>query len=176
MANPDTVREQVRELAATTGEVVHFGAKEGDHVVYLEKGKGGSAVQTVSSVGDRMPLHSTSLGKAILGELPSAQVDEIVTETTFTERTPHTITDAETLHQELETTASRGYAIDDEENILGVRCIGTPVNVSGTGGIGALSISGPARRITDERISSELQDQLVQTANVIEVNSLYSSS
>lgn len=174
VADPDTVREQVRELADETGEVVHFGAKEGGHVVYCEKDRGDSAVQTVSKVGERMPLHSTSLGKGILAELPRNEVDQIIQEHGLPERTPNTITDVEDLNHELDKTASRGYSIDDEENIPGVRCIGVAVNVPGTETMGALSISGPSRRMTDERITNDLQEKIAQTANVIEVNSLYS--
>lgn len=174
IADPDTVRAEVRELAKATGEIVHFGAKEGANIVYIEKDQGDSAVQTVSNVGDRMPMHSTSLGKAILAELPREEVDRIVREHGLPERTENTITDLNGLCQNLDETASRGYAIDDEENIPGVRCIGAAVNVPGTETIGALSISGPSQRMADKRVKNELQEILTQTANVIEVNSLYS--
>ncbi|NUB93780.1 IclR family transcriptional regulator [Haloterrigena sp. SYSU A121-1] len=174
VADTNTVREEVRELADITGEVVHFGAKEGGHVVYLEKDRGDSAVQTVSEIGEKMPIHSTSLGKAILAELPRNEVDQIVEEYGLPERTENTVTDVGDLHEELDEISSRGYSIDDEENIPGVRCIGAAVSVPGTEAIGALSISGPSQRMTDERITNDLQERIAQTANVIEVNSLYS--
>ncbi len=174
VAKHDIVREQVRELADATGEVVHFGAKEEGRVVYIEKSRGDSAVQTKSRIGGRMPMHSTGLGKAMLAELPAADVERIVAEHGLEQRTEHTITDVEELYAELEETAERGYSIDDEENIPGIRCIGMAVSVPETEVIGALSISGPSQRMTDERIEDELQPKLAQAANVIEVNSLYS--
>lgn len=174
VAERDIVREQVRDLADTTGEVVHFGAKEAGHVVYIEKSKGDSAVQTKSRIGGRMPMHSTGLGKAMLAELPAGDVDRIVDDRGLEQRTAQTITDREALHAELEETAERGYSIDDEENIPGVRCIGMAVSVPETEIIGAVSVSGPSQRMTDERIEAQLQTKLAQAANVIEVNSLYS--
>lgn len=174
VADPNIVRTEVRNLAAETGEVVHFGAEENGHVVYLEKDRGDGAVQTVSSIGDRMPMHSTSLGKAILAERTHKEVDQLIQAHGLPERTANTITELSDLYAELEDTAARGYAIDNQENIPGVRCIGVTVDVPGTDATGALSISGPSRRMTDARIADELQEILTQTANVIEVNSLYS--
>ncbi len=168
------MREQIRALADETGEVVHFGAQERGRVVYLEKAKGNSAVQTKSTIGGRMPMHSTGLGKAILSTLPPETVDRIVEEHGLEQRTEHTITSADELTDELEATAARGYSIDDEENIPGVRCIGMVVSVPETEVIGAVSISGPSQRMTDERLETELQPTIAQAANVIEVNSLYS--
>lgn len=174
VAEHDIVRKQVRELADATGEGVHFGAKEEGRVVYIEKSKGDTAVQTKSRVGVRMPMHSTGLGKTILAELSPEDVEQIVKKHGLEQRTEYTITDIEELHAELEETAERGYSIDDEENIPGVRCIGMAVSVPETEVIGAVSISGPSQRMTDERIEEELQPKLAQAANVIEVNSLYS--
>ncbi|WP_087715629.1 IclR family transcriptional regulator [Natronolimnobius baerhuensis] len=174
VAEHDVVREQIRALADETGEVVHFGAQERGRVVYLEKAKGNSAVQTKSTIGGRMPMHSTGLGKAILSTLPPETVDRIVEEHGLEQRTEHTITSADELTDELEATAARGYSIDDEENIPGVRCIGMVVSVPETEVIGAVSISGPSQRMTDERLETELQPTIAQAANVIEVNSLYS--
>ncbi|WP_430506249.1 IclR family transcriptional regulator [Haloparvum sp. PAK95] len=170
----EIVREQVRELAENTGEVVHFGTEENGRVVYLSKSLGDAAVMTESRIGKQMPMHSTSLGKAILAEFPREQVDEIVAEHGLPARTPNTITDSESLHEDLAETRERGFSIDDKENIPGVRCIGASVTLPEGEVIGALSISGPSERMTDERIYDELQEELAQAANVIEVNSMYS--
>ncbi|WP_226013325.1 IclR family transcriptional regulator [Halomicrobium salinisoli] len=173
IADHDIVREQVRELAEETGEVVHFGAEEDGRVVYMAKSKGNAAVQTQSRIGKQMPMHSTSLGKAILAELPRERVDEIVERHGMEARTENTLTDVAALHENLAEIERRGYSIDDEENIPGVRCIGIAVTVPEAGVLGALSISGPSQRMTDDRIENELHEKIAQAANVVEVNSMY---
>lgn len=174
VADNDIVRKQVRELAEETGEVVHFGTEENGRVVYMAKSKGNAAVQTESRIGKRMPMHSTSLGKAILAELPRDRVDQIAEQHGLAPRTEDTLTGLEALHEDLDEIEERGYSIDDEENIPGVRCIGIAVSVPEDGVLGALSISGPSQRMTDDRIQNELHEQIAQAANVIEVNSMYS--
>ncbi|MFC7078449.1 IclR family transcriptional regulator [Haloarcula halophila] len=174
VAKREIVREQVRMLAEQTGEVVHFGSEENGRVVYLSKSKGDAAVETASQVGKRMPMHSTSLGKAILAELPQETVENILERHEMTERTEATITEPDALFDELETTRERGYSIDDEENLPGVRCIGMAVTDPDAGVFGALSVSGPSQRMTDDRIENKLSEMVAQAANVIEVNSMYS--
>ncbi|WP_225336444.1 IclR family transcriptional regulator [Halomicrobium urmianum] len=174
IADHNIVRERVRELAEETGEVVHFGVEENGRVVYLAKSKGNAAVRTESKIGKQMPMHSTSLGKAILAEFPRDRVECIVQQQELAKRTKNTLTNLESLHEDLDTIEERGYSIDDEENIPGVRCIGIAVTVPEADVLGALSISGPSQRITDDRIENELHEQLAQAANVIEVNSMYS--
>lgn len=174
IADHKIVKEEVMRLAEETGEVVHFGAEEQGHVVYLSKARGDIAVETASRIGSRMPMHSTSLGKAILSKLPPEKRDRIIDQCEFSEQTQKTITDAEALREDLAEIRQRGYSIDDEENILGVRCIGMAVSAPDADVMGALSISGPSKRMTDERMENELSEQIAQAANVIEVNSRYS--
>lgn len=173
VAEHEIVRDQVRELAEGTGEVVHFGAEENGRVVYVAKSKGESAVETASRVGKRMPMHSTSLGKAILAEFSQDAVERIVDRHGLPEQTEHTITDEERLYEDLDAIRDRGYSIDNQENIPGVRCIGISVSAPEAGVLGALSISGPSQRMTDDRIENELKETIAQAANVIEVNSRY---
>lgn len=174
VAKHDIVKDEVNDLADDTGEVIHFGTEEEGQVVYISKARGDAAVETASNIGKRMPMHSTSLGKAILAELSPEQVDQIIEQCGLPKRTEATITHTEKLHEELEETRQRGYAIDDEENIPGVRCIGMAIAAPDADVLGALSISGPSQRMTDERIENDLSEILAQAANVIEVNSMYS--
>lgn len=174
IAKRDVVREQVRTLAEETGEVVHFGAEENGRIVYLSKSKGNSAVETVSQIGKRMPMHSTSMGKAILAELPSDRTKAILEQYELIERTENTITDPDQLLDELDDTHERGFAIDKEENIPGIRCIGMAVSGPEANVFGALSVSGPSQRMAEDRIENGLSEKVAQAANVIEVNSMYS--
>lgn len=174
VADFDIVEEVVTDLAEETGEVVHFGTEEGGQVVYLSKARGESAVETASRLGMRVPMHSSSLGKAMLAELPAPEVDAIIEKHEMVKQTESTITDLGELHDELDETRNRGYSIDDEENIPGVRCIGKAVSAPEVNLLGALSITGPSQRMTNERMEEEIHDKIAQAANVIEVNSMYS--
>lgn len=174
VADHEIVKEVVTNLADETGEVVHFATEEKGSVVYLSKSLGDAAVETASEIGMRTTMHSSSLGKAMLAELPPEQVDELIDEDEMVKRTESTITDLDRLKEELEATRKRGYAIDDEENLPGVRCIGKAVSAPEVDVLGALSITGPSQRMTNERMETELHDKIAQAANVIEVNSMYS--
>lgn len=174
VADHQIVKDVVTELAEETGEVVHFATEENGRVVYLSKARGDSAVETASEIGMRTTMHSTSLGKAMLAEFRPERVDDVVETHGMVERTASTITDRDRLHEELERTRERGYAVDDEENLPGVRCIGKSVSTPTEDVLGALSITGPSQRMTDERMATELHDAIAQAANVIEVNSMYS--
>jgi DNA-binding IclR family transcriptional regulator len=173
VGNYDVIREEVEKLAEETGEIAQFGVEEYDQITYFYKATGAQSVETASGVGKQQPMHSTALGKTILAYRPSECVEETVANLEFTERTPYTITDAEEFRAELETTRERGYGIDDEENIEGLRCIAAPVRTDERV-LGALSISGPSSRFTEERLHGELADSVTRSANVIEINTKFS--
>lgn len=174
VADFEIVEEVVTSLAEETGEVVHFGTEESGRVVYLSKARGDSAVETISRIGMRAPMHSSSLGKAMLAELPRSEIKAIFDEHGMTKQTDSTITDLDELHDELDETRKRGYSIDDEENIPGVRCIGIAVSAPEVNLLGSLSITGPSQRMTNQRMEHEIYEKIAQAANVIEVNSMYS--
>mgnify|MGYP000312536627 CR=1 FL=1 len=172
IGNYDVIRNEVEGLADETGEIVQFGIEEHNEVTYLYKASGEQAVETASRVGTKQPMYSTSLGKAILAYLPPEHVEDVIAGTTFTAKTTKTITDVETLHEELETIRERGYAIDDEENYVGLRCVSAPVKNDDTV-LGAISITGPSSRFTDDRLHGELANQVLRAANVIELNTKF---
>ena len=140
----------LHELVARTGETVHLGVPADGHVVYIAKVESPQSLRLVSRIGARIPMHCSAMGKALL-----ARMDEPALEIAFTRprdvRTMHTITSAEALQAELEKVRAAGVAIDDEENELGVRCIGTVVLGAGSAPVGAISVSAPATRMTHER-------------------------
>jgi len=103
-----------------------------------------------SHIGIRNPMHCTALGKAILAYYPQDQVEVIIREG-LPARTPFTLTSPESLRAELERIRGEGFAIDDQENELGVRCTGAPIFDYTGKVVGAISVSGPASRITRER-------------------------
>ena len=172
--NYDVIASEIDALAAKTGEVVQFGAEEHGWLVYLYKSKGDAGVETASSIGKREHLHSTSLGKAILSTYAEEEVKQIIVRRGLPEKTENTITTRAELFEELGQTQDRGYAFDDEENISGLRCISVPVFQDEENVFSAVSVSGPSRRMTQERVEKELVDAVSKSANVIEINSRFS--
>ncbi|WCM93299.1 SMP-30/gluconolactonase/LRE family protein [Acidovorax sp. NCPPB 2350] len=143
---------ELRALRDLTGETTYLGALDGREVVSLERCDGAHSQRSASALGQRKPVHCTSQGKAILSVLGEAERDALVRGLALKALTPRTITDRRRLQAELRVTAARGYAIDDEEIVAGVRCVGAPI-VDGRGQVrGALSVAGPAWRLTPERL------------------------
>jgi len=154
-AMPDLVAAAAFELRALrdlTGETTYLAALDGREVISLERCDGAHSQRSAAALGERKPVHCTSQGKAILSAMPDAARDAIVREAVLKPLTPLTITDRRRLQAELRITRSRGYAIDDEEIVLGVRCVGAPV-VDAAGQVrGAISVAGPAYRLTRARL------------------------
>jgi IclR family acetate operon transcriptional repressor len=138
------------DLVARTQETVHLGLPADGHVVYIAKVESPQSVRLVSHIGARVPMHCSAMGKALL-----AYLDEEALRAALhgprEARTAHTITAETALWRELEKVRASGVAIDDEENELGVRCIGTVVFGIGSEPVGALSVSAPASRMSLER-------------------------
>jgi len=166
---PDLVSaasSELRALRDLTGETSYIGALEGLDVVSLERYDSPHSQRSNASLGHRKPVYATSQGKAILSALPAEQRDSIVRELSLKPLTHLTITDRRRLQAELRIIQNRGYAIDDEENVIGTRCVGAPV-VDAQGVVrGAISVAGPAYRLTMARIEL-LGPELVEAARHI---------
>lgn len=156
-AMPDVVAAagmELRALRDLTGETSYFATLEGLEVLSLERCDGAHSQRSHAALGERKPLHCTSQGKAILAALPEAERDALVRDIALKALTPRTITDRRRLQAELRVTAARGWSVDDEEIVPGVRCVGAAV-VDGTGQVrGAISVAGPAYRMTLERLQA----------------------
>jgi DNA-binding IclR family transcriptional regulator len=151
----------LHELAEVSGETVHLGVRSGAEVVYIAKVESRHSVRLVSRIGARTPVHCSAMGKALLAALDPSDREPLLSP--LPRRTPHTITTAAEMRDELEAIRSSGFSLDDEENELGVRCVGAAV--LGTGGepLGAISVSGPAARLDRER-AAELGTSVIETA------------
>lgn len=155
----------VRELAEATGETVHLGIPDGSHVIYIDKLEGTNALQMRSRIGMRMPLYSTGLGKAILAFLDGADVDAILAEQ-LEQRTRNTITDPTALRRELEQIRKRGYAVDYEENEVGIHCVGAPVFDHAGRVVAGVSVAGPAFQFAEERLGALAELSLRAAAHI----------
>lgn len=157
-------------MAEKTNERAQFAKLEEDQVIYIYRAMSENAIPTTLSIGQYEYPHSLAAGKAMIAYLPEHRVDEIVDRHGLPKQTENTVTDLAELKKCLDAVRERGYAISDGERLRGVRCIGTPIRDDSGSVLGAISLSGPVRRMTDERIKTELEELLLQSANVVEVN------
>ncbi|OCA87097.1 IclR family transcriptional regulator [Pseudobacillus wudalianchiensis] len=156
----------LKELELETNEVVHLVVYDQGEVVYIEKLDGNETLRMHSKVGKRAPVHCTSVGKAILSHLPMADVLSTIERKGLPAHTSHTIVEKEVFLNELAKVKERGYALDLEENEIGIRCIAAPV-FDHTGSVAAaVSISGPTLRMTDERLGV-LSKRMIQAGEAI---------
>lgn len=159
-------RPHLRDLVAETGETAHIGVMRGGEVVSLVNWESSQTLRTPSTIGTRHPAHCSSLGKAILAFGAPEELDRFLLDRTLERYTRHTITSAELFRKEIESVRRIGYAVDDEEREDGLRCIGAPVFSSSGEAVAAVSIAGPAFRITRDRTSS-LAAAVMKTAGTI---------
>lgn len=163
------VRPYLRKLMEMTDETVHFVERDGVDAVYIDKIESyRNGIQMVSRIGSRLPLYCSGVGKAMAAELDEHEVEEIWNRSRILPLTPYTITDFEAFRRELSEIRERGYALDNEENESGVRCIAVSLK-DYTGRVKyAFSISAPVSRMDNERIRQlagyvlEIKDQIME--------------
>lgn len=147
------VRPYLQELVESTGETAHIAQLYGTTAMYLSQVEPFSMVRMFTTPGSIAPLHCSDVGKIFLADLPAARVDEIVRKTGLPARTPHTITDKPRLQEELQRVRAQGFALDDEEREMGVRCLSVGV-LNGAGKvIAAIGVAGPTNRLSRERVA-----------------------
>ena len=137
---------QLAGLVDAVGETANMAMLDGDAVVYVAQVPSKHSMRMFTEVGRRVPAHCTGVGKVLLAQLPDVEVLALVGRTGMVAQTPHTITDPDRLLRELEKVRQQGYAVDDAEQELGVRCVA--VAVPGGPSMTALSVSGPETRVT----------------------------
>ncbi len=148
---PMLAMAEMRWLRDLTGETVYFGAPNGAEMVIIQKAESTWANRTGAPLGSRRPLHCTGMGKAHLAALPPGEREALLSRLSLDPVTPRTITDAMQLRSQLDVYRLRGYALDDEEFMEGVRCVSASVPGEGGSSLGALTVSGPIYRMTPER-------------------------
>ncbi|QFG19811.1 IclR family transcriptional regulator [Actinomadura sp. WMMB 499] len=150
----DVVRQAQRvmdEISQEWGETVHLARLHGNEIVYLATCISRHSLAVVSRPGRRLPCYGTGLGKALLAERPWAETDALLPEI-LQARTVHTITDRAALRDELRRVRERGYAIDEQESTIGLRCFAVSLDFGG-GSVPkeALSFSIPIVRLDADR-------------------------
>ncbi|MBA9001825.1 MULTISPECIES: IclR family transcriptional regulator [Thermomonospora] len=139
-------RPALTRLVDEIGETANMAVLEGDAAVYVAQVPSRHSMRMFTEVGRRVQPHCTGVGKALLAQLSDETVREIIGRTGLAAHTPHTITDPDRLLAELDRIRAQGYAIDDEEQEVGVRCVAVPL--PGAPAPAAISVSGPSGRLT----------------------------
>jgi len=153
------------ELAEKTKETVHLVVLDQNEALYIDKvALNQTGLQMMSRVGSRIPLHSSSVGKVLAAYLDEDELDRMINAKGLPRRTKNTITNLLRFKKHIKNVKAKGYAIDDEENENGIRWVSAPIRDENGLVIGAMSISGPAIRLTLKAIQDSLKDQVCETA------------
>lgn len=161
-----TAKPYLDRLAARTGEAIHLVIRDGTDVVYLYKAEAGG-MHMGSRIGLRSPMYCTGVGKAIMATLSAGEVEQIWKSSHHKACTPHTITRYADLLAQLEKIRARGWAVDDEENELGIRCVALALPGAGGRADAAFSISSLAPNMSDERMEKLAATALLARAEIL---------
>lgn len=157
------------ELAKETGEVVHLAVEQDHRVHYIYVARGGeNSIQTATPIGTIQMLHATAAGKAIIAQYPVEAINDLIKNVGLPPLTKNTITDQDDLLAELETVRERGYAVNQEEQVMGAQTIATAIHHPNGQILGAICLSGPATRF-DSEYEPELVTKVHEAANRIEI-------
>ncbi|MDG5775299.1 IclR family transcriptional regulator [Haloarculaceae archaeon H-GB2-1] len=166
-------KQEIDRLAEETGEYAHLMAEEYGRGIHAYKASGENAVgKQYHLLNLEQPdhLHFTATGKSVLAYLDDEKVDWIIDEYGLPQQTENTITSRDELRDALASVREQGYAVNDEEEITGLRAVGAPIRDSDGDVRGAISVSAPISRLKGETFESELPEKVIQAANVIELN------
>jgi IclR family acetate operon transcriptional repressor len=158
----------MRQLLDKFRETVNLAILEDGQIVYLDILEGTQSVRMAARPGQRDFAHSTAIGKSILSHLPHEDLTAILKRHGLPAMTEATITNLEALQVELQRVRERGYAIDNLENEPGVRCVGAPIFNHHAEVIAAISVSGPASRITPSQVEMIGRELIAATRAISE--------
>lgn len=151
----------MQRLTQQTGLTCHLAVVDGTDAVYIEKVEPEGFIRMDTWVGRRMRVHATSVGKAIVAYVPIEQLQQIIGRGGMEKRTPKTITGADKFLKELEKVRNQSFAVDDEENNLGARCVAAPIFDARGTILASLGLSGTTQQVsprTMPRILEALKD------------------
>ncbi|WP_141433884.1 IclR family transcriptional regulator [Bacillus sp. 03113] len=157
------------QLSSEIGETVYIGVLNGTDVVTTQVIDGKHYVRTCSEVGERAPAHLNALGKVIMAFLEEHKCESLLKQLILIQKTENTFIDLHLLKEHLKVIRSQGYAVDDEETEIGLRCIAVPIIYEGEV-IAAVALSGPAARLNkkwDKTISKKLIQSSAQMSKML---------
>jgi IclR family KDG regulon transcriptional repressor len=147
-------RSFLNRVMEETKETVHLAVLDEDQVLYLDKVEGPHALRMPSRVGRRIPTYCTSLGKAMLSCFDDQEVKNILHVQVLRPYTANTVKTLNQLLTDLRMIRRRGYAVDNEEIEIGLRCVGAPIKDYSGIMVGAISVAAPSARLSSQKIST----------------------
>jgi IclR family transcriptional regulator, KDG regulon repressor len=166
----------LEKLSQEVNETVHLCIEDRGEVVYIDKIESTQTIRMYSRVGSRAPMYCTGVGKILLSDKNPDVFEEIVSKINFIPKTPSSITSKEQFIEEIEKVKSQGYALDNAENEIVLRCIAAPIFDHKGKIIASFSISGPSNRVTLELINDSLIEKMKQYSIAISRNLGYMGS
>jgi IclR family acetate operon transcriptional repressor len=142
----------MRRLMEQSGETANLAILDGTEAVFIDQVQCRETMRTIVKIGSRVPLHASGVGKAIFASLPDEQIDAILKVKGLPRITGNTITVPETMWATVRVIRQRGWSFDDEEHLLGTRCVAATIYDEHAETLGAISLAGPVSRLSDERI------------------------
>jgi IclR family acetate operon transcriptional repressor len=140
----------MRQLMERAGETVNLAVEEDGEAIYLAQIECSKTMRAIARPGGRAAMHCSGVGKALLAFMSEEEVDRVIARHGLPAATARTITSPAKLKSGLKAIRARGYAVDNEENAVGLRCVAAPVFDETGGVLAALSLSGPTARIGDD--------------------------
>jgi IclR family acetate operon transcriptional repressor len=147
-------RPLMRQLMERSGETVNLAVEEGGEAIYVAQIECRKTMRAIARPGGRAAMHCSGVGKALLAAMPEDEVERIIALRGLPAATAKTITTPAGLRAELQAIRERGFAIDEEENAIGLRCVAAPVFDENGKPVAAISLSGPTARIGDDLLLS----------------------
>jgi IclR family KDG regulon transcriptional repressor len=160
----------LRDLVEKTKQTAHMVILDRNEVVYIDKietQQPAGGLKMASRVGSRNPLHSSAVGKVLLSYGPDEAVEVFLQEKGLPQRTANTITDPDAFREHLKIVRSQGYAMDDEENEKGIRCLGAPIFDGKRRPVAAISVSGPVFQMTRKVVQDVVKKEVMAAASEI---------
>jgi len=164
----------IQKLLEQLFETVHLAVLDKLEVLYIDKRESGESLRIVSQVGMRLPAHCTGVGKVLMAHLSLEQRAELINKKGLPRLTKNTLTDVETLENELTTIRMQGFAVDNEEIMDSLRCVAAPIRDQTGMVVSAISISGPVSRLRGERFEKAIH-RVTETAEEISAGLGYRS-
>ena len=145
-------RPVMRELVAKTGETSNLGVEREGMVLFVSQMETQETIRAFIPPGTKSPLHASGIGKALLSAFDEARLDGFIKKARFTRFTDRTIADAEQLRRAVRLIRMTGYALDDEERTIGMRCVAAAIRDAYGEAVAGISVSGPTIRMPDAKV------------------------
>ncbi|HUV22530.1 MAG TPA: IclR family transcriptional regulator C-terminal domain-containing protein [Gammaproteobacteria bacterium] len=147
-----SARPHMQALVEQCGETVNLGVIDAGEAVFISQVESREMMRMIVRLGSRSPIHASGVGKALLANMPEQQLARILQQRGLARYTERSIDNATQLRAELQRIRQLGYALDDEEHAIGLRCVASAIFDENGQALAAISLSGPKARVTDARL------------------------